>query len=430
VTPPTPQRYGKFVLLRSIGQGDVAETFRARVMAPEGLSREVALKRVLPKFAEDEAFVRAYYVEGATAAKLTHKAIAQVFECDIAGGTCYLATELVEGRDLVALARRASEVGQPLSPLLVAHIGAEAASALHYVHTRKHRDKPLDLVHRDVSPRNIMVTWTGDVKLLDFGLAKAKQHLTTTQAGFVRGKCEYMSPEQVMGAPIDGRSDLFSLGVVLWELLAGRRLFAGDDDYETMRRISNEPAQLLRAANPAVSAKLEQIVDRALQRNPAERVPSAGELERELRRVSANVDGRLLLAETVQELFVDDIRAQIAEQNEEREAFVAIMEAQAKSGTVPSMEVSPPPPPVQAPKAPPVDLEMLSGVMEVPPSHDARAQEPPRPAPRPEPIAAPLHEPDDEPLPAETRSRGPAIVLLFLLLAVAGVLAFLFLGLQ
>lgn len=268
--------------------------------------------------------------EANAASKLTHKNIAQVFEVGVVGATCFVAMELVEGPNLKEIGERAAATERPLSPAHVARIVADVADALHHIHTRRHRDQALNLLHRDVSPTNILVSYTGDVKLTDFGVARAKQRLTQTQAGLVRGKCEYASPEQVAGQAVDGRSDLFSLGVVMWELLAGRRLFAAATDYETLRNVLQIDVPSLRGVNPAVPEELDRIAMKLLDRNIDQRTSSAGELQLELDRfckAHPPADGELPLAEHLQELFGDDIRELLRQQTEEREAYAAYLAA-------------------------------------------------------------------------------------------------------
>ena len=404
---PQVQRYGNFVLLRQIGAGDVAETFRAKVAAAKGLDRDVAVKRLLPRFAEDLSFVEVFITESNTATKLTHRNIVQVFEVGVVGPSCFVAMELVEGVPLKDLAERAAAAGRPLSPAHCAHIVSGVAGALHHIHTRRHRDQALNLVHRDVSPTNIMVEWTGEVKLADFGVARAKQRLTQTQAGLIRGKCEYASPEQVGGQTVDGRADLFSLGIVLWELLAGRRLFASESDYDTLRAVLEGEIPPLSEVNPSVPEELDRILARLLERDVERRTSSAGELQLELDRFCASqqvAEGELPLSELVQELFGDDIRAQLRDQTEERAAYHAFLEANRGLGThmesgeadvedvpppaewadppaqpaAPPPPGPPPPPPVPEPPAPPPPVAAPRrpgpGPEEPPPDMDAEEE--------------------------------------------------------
>lgn len=405
---PLLQRYGNFVLLRLIGTGDVAETFRAKVAAAKGLDRDVAVKRLLPRFADDISFVEVFASEATAATKLTHKNIVRVFEVGVVGASCFIAMELVDGVHLGAVAERAAAAGRPLTPAQCARIASGVAGALHHIHTRRHRDQALNLVHRDVSPTNILVEWTGEVKLTDFGIARAKQRLTQTQAGLVRGKCEYASPEQVGGQAIDGRADLFSLGIVLWELLAGRRLFAADNEYDTLKAVLKGDIPSLREVNPAVPEELDRILSRLLERDLERRTSSAGELQHELDRFCAALEPASpegTLGELVQDLFGDDIREQFRLQTEEREAYHAFLEANnslAAPVEIAEVEVADAPPSPTPPPQPP-----LSATPATPPTPREDAAAPPRPSPAASPPAA-LDVPADVEPPADMDTEEEA----------------------
>ena len=229
------QRFGKYVLLQKIAMGGMAEIFRAKTTGAEGFEREVVIKRILPHFTEDEAFVNMFIDEATLAAKLNHANIVQIFDFDRIDDTYYIAMEYIEGKDLKKVAEDGRKKGRPLSVPQCVRVIVEASKGLHYAHTRKHKNKALNLVHRDVSPHNIMVSYNGEVKLMDFGIAKAASRSTSTRRYREGEMC--MAPEQARGGALDGRTDLFALAVVFWELLTGKRLFAGDSDFATLSNV-------------------------------------------------------------------------------------------------------------------------------------------------------------------------------------------------
>lgn len=258
----------------------MAEVFRARTRGAEGFEKEVAVKRIHPHLASDEMFVRMFLDEARLAATLRHPNIAQVYDVGVERGEYFYAMELLDGLDVYRLARacRAAGTAIPLEHALGIVLGA--CAGLHYAHERRTPDgRPLHIVHRDVSPQNVFVTFEGGVKLLDFGIAKAVRPSTpdTTQ-GTLKGKVAYMSPEQCGAQPLDARSDVFSLSIVLWELTTGQRLYVGENDYRTMKLISEADAQRPSEAKPDYPPALEEIVMRGLARDRDQRFSSAREL--------------------------------------------------------------------------------------------------------------------------------------------------------
>ena len=230
MTEELPRPFGRYVLTRLIGEGGMAEVYQASVRVAEGLTKWVVIKKIRADFADDREFTRMFVDEAKIALSLNHANIVQVFDFGQIRGTFYLAMELIEGVDLMRLfhAVRAHEDAFPA--VIGAYLGHQVASGLAYAH-RKCDDygAPLGIVHRDVSPHNLMLSWEGQVKILDFGIARTrkawdKEH-APPEIETIKGKIAYMSPEQCKGAPIDRRSDVFSLGIVLHELCTGRRLF-------------------------------------------------------------------------------------------------------------------------------------------------------------------------------------------------------------
>jgi serine/threonine-protein kinase len=271
---------GKYVVRRKLAEGGMAELYLAAALGPEGFEKDVVIKRVRPGLADDPGFVRMFIAEARLASRLNHANLVHIFDFDKHQDTYYLAMEYVRGHSLWELRRRCQERGVPVPPTLAAQIGMELARGLAYAHRLTEGGKPLGLVHRDVTPHNVLLSFDGAVKLTDFGIAKAGGR--STASGVLKGKFAYMSPEQARGDAVDARTDVFALGITLWELLTGSRLFEGDGDAAVLRavqeRIIVPPARL----NPDVPPALDAAVMRALERDLTRRWPSAQEVERAL----------------------------------------------------------------------------------------------------------------------------------------------------
>ncbi len=275
--------FGKYRLVEPIASGGMADVWRAEVTGAEGVVKEVALKLVRGEHAARSDFVRMFVEEARLASRLGHANVVQLFEFDQVDGRYYIAMELVRGRHLGRVVERARELGVRFGLPRAAQVGADVARALSYAHRLADGGRPLGLVHRDVSPHNVLVSFEGEVKLADFGIARAMDRAGLTDPGTVKGKAAYMAPEQARGERVDARADVFSLGVVLWELCAGRRLFSRDTDAATVAAaLSGEPVAPPSAWNEEVPAELDRIVLRALERDPARRTGSAQELAAEL----------------------------------------------------------------------------------------------------------------------------------------------------
>jgi serine/threonine protein kinase len=265
--------------VRRLAVGGMAEIFLARTTAMHGFEKMVVLKRMLPQYAESGDFIRMFLDEARLAATLAHPNIAQVYDIGEHEGQCFFTMEYVAGQDLrkVQHAARAS-IGLPLEHVVNIVIGV--ASGLHYAHEQVDRvGRPLGLVHRDVSPSNIIVTYSGGVKLVDFGIAKASTAQVATAVGTLKGKIPYMSPEQCRGAKLDRRSDIFSLGTVLWELSTGSRLFRGENEFAMLNRIANGDVPLPSTRRSNYPEDLEAIVMRALEGDREHRYATAQDLQ-------------------------------------------------------------------------------------------------------------------------------------------------------
>lgn len=276
------QRLDRYTLLEPLATGGMAEVWLARQSGASGFSRLVAIKRILSHLARDPAFVRMFLHEARLAARLSHPNIAQIFDLSEQAGVHYLAMEYVAGQSLAAIARRGQRTGDRIPVSLLVRLIADAASGLHHAHQLRGSDGgPLGLVHRDVSPQNLLVSYEGAVKIIDFGVAKAAT-TDRTDSGIIKGKFGYLSPEQCLGQPVDGRSDVFALGILLFELSTGTRLFQHESDLMILDRIARQPIPRPRARNPALSPQLERVIMRALAQDPALRYPNAEALRQEL----------------------------------------------------------------------------------------------------------------------------------------------------
>jgi serine/threonine protein kinase len=257
----------------------MAQIYLARQTGLGSFERHVVLKTILRERASDQRFVTMFLDEAKLAATLNHQNVAQVYEVDQADGAYFMAMEYVHGENTRAILETTLRRGWTIPLELAVMIVSGAAAGLHHAHERRGKNgQPLNIVHRDVSPANIMVGYDGSVKVLDFGIAKAEERATKTVGGTIKGKYGYMSPEQCKGKPIDRRSDIFALGIVLYELTTLRRAFKGNDDFETMRRIVSGDVMLPSVAVPGYPRELEAIVLTAMANDPNARFQTAQEL--------------------------------------------------------------------------------------------------------------------------------------------------------
>ncbi|MBX7117065.1 MAG: protein kinase [Myxococcaceae bacterium] len=268
---------GKYVLVAPLAKGGMAEIWLARPLTPSPLAAPMVVKRILSRDASDEEYVRMFLDEARIASQLSHPNIVRIIELDVAQGRYFLAMEYLHGETLSHVVRSATSRGFALPLPMVVHFVAEAAAGLGYAHSRtNHWGQSLGIVHRDVSPQNLLITYDGEVKVLDFGIAKALQRSSKTQKGVVKGKTAYMAPEQARAEPVDARADVFSLGVVLFEAVTGTRLHGDMDDPAIVARLlSSQPLPSARVRNPAVPPDLDALIARALHYTPAARYADA-----------------------------------------------------------------------------------------------------------------------------------------------------------
>jgi serine/threonine protein kinase len=282
------KKFGRYFLLDLIAQGGMAEIYRARLAAKDGAGRLVVVKRIQAGFGGNVEFLQMFKSEIKVTMGLNHQNIVQVYDFGEEQSQPFIAMELVDGKNLRQLLNRFRELGQSFPVELAAHIIEQAASGLHYAHSYKDKisGDALNVVHRDISPQNILVSYEGGVKIIDFGIAKATTNSEHTRAGVIKGKPSYLAPEQISGDSLDGRTDLFALGTVFWELLVGKKLFAGDNDLAVLKMIEScsttvrPPSEL----NPNVPKELDVIVMKLLTKSPDKRYQSGEEVQRTLRR--------------------------------------------------------------------------------------------------------------------------------------------------
>ncbi len=304
------EKVGKYHLLKLLAQGGMGEVYLAKQEGLKGFSKTVVVKRILDHLAEDKAFSEMFINEARLAALITHPNVVQVFDLGEEEGALYLAMEYVHGRSLRHVGQELNKRGRLMPPALAARVCQLALLGLSHAHRARGDDgQPLNLVHRDVSPDNILLGYDGSVKVTDFGIAKAATSQGLTQAGLVKGKVPYMPPEQVKAEPLDARTDVYAVGVVLYELLAGRRPFAGHSDANLMHAIIDDPPQTLRSLVPTIDPALERIVLDALEKNPAYRFQSAAEMAAALDGYAQTVRGEMVqsaIHSLLVELFGDE----------------------------------------------------------------------------------------------------------------------------
>lgn len=304
---------GRYSLLSRLAVGGMAEIWLARQLGPQGFEKFVVIKRILDGLGTDPEFVGMFLDEARIAAQLNHPHIVQIFDLGEEAGAFYIAMEYLPGENLAAIARAAARSGRTLPSTLAVRIIADAAEGLAYAHAKTGPDgKLLGIVHRDVSPQNIFVTYDGVVKVLDFGIAKAAIRESQTMAGQIKGKTSYMSPEQARGQPIDGRSDIFALGILLFELVTRTRLFHHPDPFQALQLVAgDDPIPLAHEVRSEVPLDLSSIISRALARDPDKRYSTARQFQSDLEewmRGQKEVPGRAELAGYMGESFAARIQ--------------------------------------------------------------------------------------------------------------------------
>ena len=312
---------GRYQILKHLASGGMAEVYLARTAGLEGFVRHVVIKRIRAKEARDNNYVKMFLDEARLAATLHHHNIVQVHDVGQEDDEWYLAMEYIHGKDARALAMKAVEAKEHLPLEHVVSIVSSAAAGLHHAHEQLGPDrKPLGLVHRDVSPSNILVGYDGSIKVADFGIAKAVQRSVETHSGTLKGKVAYMSPEQCRGKPVDRRSDVFALGIVLYELATGRRLFKAESEFMSMSAIVAGTVPAPTRFRPDLPPELELIIMKALATNPDERYGTADALRRALEELATAIGLRMSttsLADYMKQLFGARVEPWLVDQDSE-----------------------------------------------------------------------------------------------------------------
>jgi serine/threonine-protein kinase len=273
----------RYRVLNRIAAGGMAEVFRAESAGVEGFKKTVAIKRVLPHLAEKKQFIGMFLDEARLSAHLSHSNCVQVFDIGVGDNTFFIVMEYVDGADLKALIEHQRKQNKPFPLQEACLICLKICEGLEYAHTAKDsKGRDLHIVHRDMSPPNVLITRYGEVKIVDFGLAKANSQLEKSEPGIIKGKFGYLSPEAAYGRPVDLRTDVFAVGIILWEMLAGRRLFLGETDLETVRQVQAANIPPVSKFNPFCNRDVEAVLAKVLARDPEQRYQSARDLGRDL----------------------------------------------------------------------------------------------------------------------------------------------------
>ena len=309
-----PQGFGRYVLVDKIAVGGMAEVFKAKSYSEGGFEKLLVIKRILHHLSENEEFVEMFIDEAKISVELQHPNIVQIFDFGKFGDNWYIAMELVEGKDTKGMLRRLAKRRKLMPSEFAVLIAHEMCKGLDYAHKKADlRGNPLDIIHRDISPSNIIVSYRGQVKVADFGIAKAQKSTYTTKDGVLKGKFEYMSPEQARGERVTPQSDVFACGIILHEMLTGRRLFKTDSDVGTLEKIKSGDYPKPSEVNPQVPASLDTIVMRALTVQPSDRFRDAREMQaallEELYPQTPDVVQERL-RRFMEELFAEDISAE------------------------------------------------------------------------------------------------------------------------
>jgi eukaryotic-like serine/threonine-protein kinase len=273
----------RYRVIEKLESGGMAEVFRAESEGLQGFRKQVAIKRVLPHLSSKKKFISMFLDEARLSAQLSHSNCVQVFDIGVGDSAYFIVMEFVDGANLKAVIEQLKRAGKDFPVEAAVHISLEICKGLAYAHELTDpQGVALHIVHRDMSPPNVLITKYGEVKIVDFGLAKANSQLEKSEPGIIKGKFSYLAPEAAMAQEVDARTDIFAVGIILWELLAGQRLFLGDTDFQTVKKVQAAVVPSISQINKKVPPELEKIIARALARDPAQRYPTARALGLEL----------------------------------------------------------------------------------------------------------------------------------------------------
>ncbi len=273
----------RYRVVEKLESGGMAEVFRAESEGLQGFRKQVAIKRVLPHLSSKKKFISMFLDEARLSAQLSHSNCVQVFDIGVGDSAFFIVMEFVDGANLKAIIEHLKKSGRDFPVEAAVHISLELCKGLAYAHELTDPNGvPLHIVHRDMSPPNVLITKHGEVKIVDFGLAKANSQLERSEPGIIKGKFSYLSPEAAMAQEVDARTDVFAVGIILWEILAGQRLFLGETDFQTVKKVQAAAIPSITQINPRVPQELERIITRALARDPLHRYPTARALGMDL----------------------------------------------------------------------------------------------------------------------------------------------------
>lgn len=316
-----PVRFGKYTLVDRIAVGGMAEIFLARQAGLEGFEKTIVIKRIRPHLSKQPNFVKMFLNEAKLAAQLNHPNIVQIYDLGKINESYFIAMEYIFGRDMRRIIPKADALGIPFPMVYALKIASSVCEGLYYAHQRADLyGHPLHIVHRDVTPENIFVSFDGTVKVLDFGIAKAANQIEQTRAGEIKGKLSYMSPEQCMGKQLDNRSDLFSLGVVLYEWLTGFKLFTGDSEVAILKSITEGKIYAPSYFKADIPEAVEAILMKALEKDRERRYQTAWEMQYDLDQFLSQYEftpSNIHLSNFLKQLFNDELE-------EERERLAAL----------------------------------------------------------------------------------------------------------
>jgi eukaryotic-like serine/threonine-protein kinase len=311
----------RYRITERVASGGMAEVFKGVAESLQGFRKNIAVKRILPALTQNKKFVAMFLDEARLSLSLQHANIVQVFDIGHAEDTYFIVMEYVDGVDLKGLIEWRRRLGKRLPTAASLYIINEICKGLSYAHEMMNPDtgRPLGIVHRDISPPNVLISKQGEVKLVDFGLAKATSQLETTDPGVVKGKMSYLSPESARGEDVDSRADIFAVGILLYELLTGKRLFYGETDYQTVELVRNAKVPPIKAQNPEVEQELESVVRRALAKRKEDRYQTAADLQDALAHYSYS-RGLKVISRDIAELIRQCLEEKAAESGGKRRA--------------------------------------------------------------------------------------------------------------
>ncbi len=278
------ERFGNYILLEKLAAGGMAEIYLSKKLAAEGLQKFVAVKRILSQHSASEDFIRMFKDEAKIAVNISHSNVVGIHDFGVENKQLYLVMEYVEGKNLRQILNRLKQLNKRFSVSHIVYATKMIAAGLDHAHRLidASTGEPLNIIHRDMSPQNVMVSFEGEVKIIDFGIAKSTTQQENTRVGTLKGKFGYMSPEQVDGLEVDGRTDIFAMGIMLWEMLSEQRLFLSNNEMTTLRKIRDCKIPSLRQMDPNIPVELEKIVNKSLMRNKTQRYQTAAELQKDL----------------------------------------------------------------------------------------------------------------------------------------------------